>query len=510
MRSEKNKLYWLISIATFVRIAVALSITLGNDEVYYLTYAQHLQWNYFDHPPMVALLVRLTTLDLLYTSDLFVRLGSIVLAAINTYLVFMIASKIKNERAGFIAALLFTASLYSSVISGIFILPDTPQLFFWIMCLYLLIRIVSSSETDSSLKYNLIGFGILSGLCIMSKVHGVFLWFGFGLYIVLYRRKLLSNFYLYFSVFITACIVSPILFWNIENNFITYSFHSDRVVINNGIDINSFIREFVGGILYNNPINYWITICTLVALWKTNQLLSSPINRILVLTSLPLIGVVLFISLFRATLPHWSGPAYVTLLLLVATSFEDTKAYFKPKIFGMQLVKISVGFLACICLLASILINYLPGTIGNKEKETLGQGDPTLDMYDWDYFKDEFAKIQQKEIKKNSKLTSFVINNKWFPGSHIDNYIVQPLHLDFVAIGQLEDIHTYAWLNNYRKKMQIGDDAYFITFSNSFSDPHEFYLNQFNAIQKPISITQYRNNKPARVMYVYLLKGFKG
>ncbi len=510
MRSEKNKLYWLISIATFVRIAVAISIFLGNDEVYYLTYAQHLQWNYFDHPPMVALLVRFTTLDLLYTSDLFVRFGSIVLAAINTYLVFMIASQIKNERAGFIAALLFTASLYSSVISGIFILPDTPQLFFWIVCLYLLIRIVSSSETDSSLKYNLIGFGIFSGLCIMSKVHGIFLWFGFGLYIVLYRRVLLSNFYLYLSVIIAVSIVSPILIWNMENDFITYTFHSDRVVINNGIDINSFIREFVGGILYNNPINYWITVCTLVALWKTNQLVPSPINRILVLTSLPLIGLVLLISLFRATLPHWSGPAYVTLLLLVATSFEDTKAYYKSRFFGIQLVKISVGFIAFICLLGSILINYLPGTIGSKDKVTLGLGDPTLDMYDWDYFKDEFAKIQQNEIKRNSKSTSFVINNKWFPGAHIDNYIVQPLHLDFVAIGQLGDIHTYAWLNKYRKKMKTGDDAYFITFSNCFSNPVDLYLNQFNAIQKPITITQYRSNKPARVMYVYVLKGFKG
>jgi hypothetical protein len=174
------------------------------------------------------------------------------------------------------------------------------------------------------------------------------------------------------------------------------------------------------------------------------------------------------------------------------------------------LVKISVGFIAFICLLGSILINYLPGTIGSKEKATLGLGDPTLDMYDWDYFKDEFVKIQQNEIKRNSKSTSFVINNKWFPGAHIDNYIVQPLHLDFVVIGQLGDIHTYAWLNKYRKKMKTGDDAYFITFSNCFSNPVDLYLNQFNAIQKPITITQYRSNKPVRVMYVYLLKGFKG
>jgi len=56
----------------------------------------------------------------------------------------------------------------------------------------------------------------------------------------------------------------------------------------------------------------------------------------------------------------------------------------------------------------------------------------------------------------------------------------------------------------------MGDDAYFITFSNSFSNPKDLYLNQFDTIQLPKKVIQYRNHKPARVMYVYLLKGYKG
>lgn len=92
---KKSKVFWLITIATLIRIVLAISIDLGNDEVYYLTYAQHLQWNYFDHPPMVALLIRLTTLNLFFTDAFFVRLGPIFLAAINTYLMYCIGSKLK-------------------------------------------------------------------------------------------------------------------------------------------------------------------------------------------------------------------------------------------------------------------------------------------------------------------------------------------------------------------------------------------------------------------------------
>lgn len=508
MRSNKNKIYWLIGIATLVRIVIAFSINLGNDEIYYLTYSQHLQWNYFDHPPMVALLIRLTTLDLYFTTDFYVRLGAIILAAWNTYLLFSITKQIKSEKAGYIAALLFTTSLYSSIIAGVFILPDAPQLFFWLLSVFLLLKIVTDTEKDPLQNIRIIAFGILSGLCIMSKVHGVFLWIGFGLYILFYKRSLFSNGFIYLSLLFTFVIISPIILWNIDNNFITYTFHSDRVVIKNGVDLTNFFREFLGSILYNNPFNYFLTVCTLFTIWKTKISISSPIIRILLLLSLPLIVTVLFISFFRATLPHWSGPTYVTLLILVAVMHEETALYFKLKC--SKLVKFSLVLISFVVVLGCVLINYIPGTLGSKEQATLGKGDPTLDMYNWDFFTSEFDKIHNENIRSKKTNTSFIINNKWFPSSHIDNYIAQPLHLDFVAVGKLEDIHTYAWLNNYRKKMKVGDDAYFITFSNCFTDPFELYSGKFQKINKPIVITQYRNKLPVRQMLVYLLETYKG
>ena len=95
---ENQQLILIITIATLVRCIIAMSIGLGNDEVYYLTYAQHLQWNYFDHPPMVALLIRLTTFNLHFTNEIFVRLGAIALGAINTYLIYDICKGIKNQK----------------------------------------------------------------------------------------------------------------------------------------------------------------------------------------------------------------------------------------------------------------------------------------------------------------------------------------------------------------------------------------------------------------------------
>lgn len=510
MNTEKNKLYWLIAIATLIRFIVAISIDLGNDEVYYLTYAQHLQWNYFDHPPMVALLIRLTALNLLFTSEFFIRLGPIVLAAVNTFLVYKITSQIKNDKAGFIAAVLFSSSIYASVIAGLFILPDAPQLFFWIAAIYFLIQIVYSPETNAKFKRNILFFGVLAGLCIMSKIHGVFLWFGFGLYVLLYNRSLLLNKYIYLSVLITILIISPIVIWNIENDWITYSFHSNRVTINSGINPSSFLREFLGGAFYNNPINYFLIVMTLFAVLRNKITINVDVKRLLLLVSLPLIVVLLFVALFRDTLPHWSGPAFVGLIILTSSYLADLKVNSK-NLFQLPKSVIASGILICVVLVAGPLaINHFPGTMGKTADDNLGLFDATLDMYNWKFFESEFETIRKNDIQTKKTNTTFIINNKWFPAAHIDNYIAQPLKLDFVAMGTLEDIHTYSWLNQNRKQLKIGDDAYFITFSNSFSNPDELYSKKFVKINNPIIVTQYRNHLPARKMLVYLLEKYKG
>ena len=88
------------------RLILANSVELGNDEVYYWTYPLHMQMNYFDHPPVIAWLMRITTLNMLFQQEIFLRLGAIIGAAAGTWLSYSIGKKIKNERTGWFAALL--------------------------------------------------------------------------------------------------------------------------------------------------------------------------------------------------------------------------------------------------------------------------------------------------------------------------------------------------------------------------------------------------------------------
>jgi len=62
--SYRKKLLVFLAIVFPVKLFLAFWRELGNDEAYYWLYSQYLQWNYFDHPPMVAVWIRLFTANL--------------------------------------------------------------------------------------------------------------------------------------------------------------------------------------------------------------------------------------------------------------------------------------------------------------------------------------------------------------------------------------------------------------------------------------------------------------
>ncbi|HEY8733109.1 MAG TPA: glycosyltransferase family 39 protein, partial [Puia sp.] len=166
-----------------------------------------LQWNYFDHPPMVAWLIRITTANLLLHNEIFVRLGAIISSALCTWLIFKMGTFLSDSRTGWFAALLYTSSIYGSIAAGTFILPDSPQMVFWFSAILILLKISRLSAHDR--KYTLLWclFGIATGLCIMSKVHGMFIWLGVGLYAMAINREWLKYPGIYLSVAITLVII---------------------------------------------------------------------------------------------------------------------------------------------------------------------------------------------------------------------------------------------------------------------------------------------------------------
>lgn len=493
----KKSLVWLIVGTAVLRLIAASAVELGNDEVYYWTYSQHLEWSYFDHPPLVAVWIRLFTGNLwLQDHELFIRLGSIAGCAVCTWLMYKTGALLQSERAGWVAACLFNASLYASIIAGLFIMPDSPQMVFWCAALYALLKITLQPDRW---RY-WVWFGLCAGLCIMSKVHGVFLWFGFGLYILVQRRPLLKQPQLYVALLITAVIASPILFWNLQNHFVTYQYHSSRVTVTSiAIDPISFFREFFGQVLYNNPV---VVVLSAMAVYAGVRRTGPRIKAAAVYLwiALPLIFLLLAIALFRDTLPHWSGPAYVTLLPLTA-AYIDTRWKHVPKSVGW-----SLGLVLLTLFLGMGIIKSWPGTLGSQSPQTLGKGDFTLDMYGWRNAGSAFRKIYESDLQKGiiEKGTPLVCY-KWFPAAHEEYYFCRPLGIAMIGLGAPFDLHQYTWRNRDR----VFNAAYAIVPSQEYYNVREKYAAYFSVIDSVTEIQSYRSHKLASRFYVYRLQGFR-
>ncbi len=487
---------------------MACSLELGNDEVYYQTYALHLQWNYFDHPPMVALLIRFTTFNLFFHQEFFIRLGSILCAAAGTWMIFIIGRRIKNARTGWISAILYNTSFYTSVIAGTFILPDSPQVLFWSISVYLMIRILDEESSNKHRSVFYILLGICAGACIMSKVHGVFLWLGFGGYIIFHRRDLLKSYMLWISGAITLLIIYPIYKWNNENHFITYNYHQGRISFW-GIkpDLDHLLQQVLGSVFYNNPVNFILYVITLVAIAR-GKIKKLPKEYPLFLwLSLPLILVLLWTSVFNETLPHWSGPAYLSLMLLAASRLDEQSGIR----INAKWLKPSAWLYTGVLLIGIFYIRYLPFRVGSSDTKMLGKGDISLDMSGWHQFALGLDSIYKADIiSGRMKTNSTIISDYWFPAGHLDHYYGIPYHHNLLAFGSIRDIHQFAWLNQRRPRLNRGSDAYFIYATNYFGPPGAKLKNDFEKVDDSIMIPQYRNGNPVRYFVVYRMHDFKG
>jgi hypothetical protein len=269
--------------------------------------------------------------------------------------------------------------------------------------------------------------------------------------------------------------------------------------------MESFFSFTGGQLFYYNPVIFIAILIAIVATLKSKNSIRKEHIRLLLLSSMPLLCILFFVSLFRDVLPHWTGPAYVGLILLTATYFAKRSQKAVPLSFSIAL------FLsALIVTIGVLLVNFYPGTLGKKNELTLGDGDFTLDMYGWKDLKKSFELIMHKDIQAGKmKANAVLASNKWFPAANIDYYIAMPLKKDLVAIGDTSIIHQYAWINNNREKLLPGDDAWCLVPSENYLDATKYYGHLFSSVLPADTIRQKRNGKDCRFIYVYRLKRYK-
>lgn len=517
---RKYRLAILLLLSFAIRLVIGSAVELGNDEVYYINYALFPDLSHFDHPPMVGWFIQLFTLNLTFESEGWIRLASIVSGTLITLIIYLIGKKLADAEAGWYAALLYTISFYGFVITGIFMMPDSPQMLFWLLSILLMLTSVEhqssqpkteNSNTVKAATWFLLA-GVSAGLALLSKYTSAFILFGTFIYFIR-NREWFTKWYVYAAVIISALLFTPVLLWNLENEFISFTFHSDRVEVTDRLfRFDSFATELAGQILYNNPFTFGIILVALISFFRKKLTFKNDGAWLLVYIALPLILVFIIISLFRQTLPHWSGPAYVTLIPLAAVWLRQRTALGRNG--KMVPLQIQLGFAVTGIILILTLLQLSYPIIFNKgiDQRTgrrLGWKDITLDLYGWKQLNTGFTKLYKADIEQGLvDSNAVIISHRWFPAANIDYYVARPNGISVITLAPMERTHKYAWITASRGGYQLGMDAWFISSSYDYEDPHVHYKDYFK-IEGPDTIPVYRKELLVKYYYVWRLKDLK-
>ncbi len=231
---------------------------LANDEAYYHIFAERLAWGYFDHPPMVALLIWAG--EFLFSGEMGVRLFVVALQPLYLYILWRLIHPKEATREDATLYVVISAATLILQLYGFVATPDAPLMFSSVLFL-LSFKWFCEKRTLSWLW-----MGVAMALMAYSKYHGALVVL-FAL-AVNYRQLLRPK--LYLSGFVTLILLLPHLWWQYEHDFASFAYHlSDR---NSSFEVGNVVEFLLNMAVVFNPLFLPLYIKAFGAVRPTSEL----------------------------------------------------------------------------------------------------------------------------------------------------------------------------------------------------------------------------------------------
>lgn len=209
---------YTIAALVLLRLIAAAVTPLTFDEAYYWTWSNHLTGGYYDHPSMVAVVIRLGT-PIAGDTAFGVRLVSILLALPMSWALYRATQILFDDaRIAATAAILLNATLMASVGTTI-VTPDAPLMVASCFVLYCLAKVW---QTGRGVWWLAVGAAVGCGL--LSKYTALF----FGAEILLWlllvkdQRRWLASPWPYFGGIVAFAVFSPVILWNADHQWVSF------------------------------------------------------------------------------------------------------------------------------------------------------------------------------------------------------------------------------------------------------------------------------------------------
>lgn len=326
----------LVAALTLWRLYLAATLELHPDEAYYWLWSRQLDLGYFDHAPLVAYFIRLSTLA--GDAELWVRLSGPLATLALSGLLWRLALQLYGSVPVAAASVQIFNAYPLSLLGLIVITPDVPALLFWGLAVWLLWQIVRTQR--AALWYAL---GVVCGLALLSKYTTALL----GPCVLLFllvteERRWLRTPHPYLAALLALLVFAPVLWWNSQHDWISFRFqlrHGLGEAANSLAQVGTYLA---GQALLTGPLT-WILGLYAALLGLTRR---DKATLLLLCTSLPVIAVFAATSYRSLAGPNWPALAYFSFSLLLSTLLLQRPAPLHRALWGTALATsllLSVG-----------------------------------------------------------------------------------------------------------------------------------------------------------------------
>src|SRR3954469_2885127 len=233
MNSSESRLVRATAITVvalvLLRLVAAAYTPLTFDEAYYWTWSKNLAGGYYDHPPVVALVIRAGTM-IAGDTELGVRLVSVLLALPMSFAVYRTAELLfGGRRVASTATILLNATMMAAV-GTLIVTPDAPLLVASSFVLFALAQVLASGRGVWWLAV-----GAAVGAALLSKYTALF--FGPAILIWLVavpklRRWLMSP-WPFLGALVSLAMFWPVIRWNADHQWVSFLKQFGRARIEN-------------------------------------------------------------------------------------------------------------------------------------------------------------------------------------------------------------------------------------------------------------------------------------
>lgn len=320
---QKNTrlLFYFILAWTALNIFQACFNGLDGDETYYWTYSRFLQWGYFDHPPMVALSIKMG--ELFGHGPFFTRLGTILLSSSTIFIGFKALPEYLQNVKRYI---LVFASVLIFHIYGFITTPDPSLLFFTALFFYAYKRYLRKDDFLNTLFLALSIVGML-----YSKYHGVLP----VLLTFLSNPKLAVKRSAWMIIIIVIAAFIPHMWWQYQHDWPTVRYHLFER--NKGTyQIDKTTNYILGQLLIFGPLTAIVAIIFMIK--KRSK--ADVYMRAHRFTFFGILVFFLLSSFSKNVEPHWTLTAGFSFVVLVMQLVQNANEKFRKIFYRLALINI--------------------------------------------------------------------------------------------------------------------------------------------------------------------------